>query len=479
MDLKNENVNENERLEEINKMKNLLMKQIGNQLNDLISKYGNKPKNNFLEFELDVYGKAHEFGRQLMEMSFPLVFGYGYQGSKYYDEKTDSSYSCVQKKNSRKLKTSLGTINFDRAYYQCDNDGSSVGLLDIQLGIHRKRVSPGLAYFALLGGTITSFEEASFLLKKFGMKISHTEIEEITEDKAKNIKKINTSEIKDIPTDCDDRIPKANINNDSPIEESKNIYVEMDGCHIPVRVDEEIDSEWTECKTLLVFEEDEEKSTPKKRVIKDKNYYSTLQKIKSFKKHAKVKIEQFCKDDKVNLIFLGDGAKWIWNLARELVPDDKKRIEILDWYHVNERISILSAKLFPDSIQNTDKELFVDELKRCFRHDNYDEAITILNQKYEKTKHKEIKEYIYQMINYFDRNRIRMDYKKYRGMGFSIGSGAIESANKNVIQRRLKVPGARWNYQNADAMAHLRAEYCNGRFDEICGIQNNPLIGVT
>lgn len=70
-----------------------------------------------------------------------------------------------------------------------------------------------------------------------------------------------------------------------------------------------------------------------------------------------------------------------------------------------------------------------------------------------------------------------MRYEKYKEKELCIGSGAIESANKYVIQRRIKLPGMRWEKQNANYMAHLRAEYINGELEPHYKINDNPLLG--
>ena len=53
-------------------------------------------------------------------------------------------------------------------------------------------------------------------------------------------------------------------------------------------------------------------------------------------------------------------------------------------------------------------------------------------------------------------NRDRMDYKTYRERGLLIGSGAIESAHRTVMQRRLKGAGQRWSNNGAQRVLTLR-----------------------
>ena len=50
-----------------------------------------------------------------------------------------------------------------------------------------------------------------------------------------------------------------------------------------------------------------------------------------------------------------------------------------------------------------------------------------------------------------------MDDPTYRAKGWAIGSGPVEAACKQVVNQRLKVTGARWSEEGADAVCHLRA----------------------
>ena len=55
-------------------------------------------------------------------------------------------------------------------------------------------------------------------------------------------------------------------------------------------------------------------------------------------------------------------------------------------------------------------------------------------------------------INYLRSNRERMDYRRYRRQGLPIGSGAVESACKNVVGARLKGSGMIWSPGGAQGM---------------------------
>jgi hypothetical protein len=66
---------------------------------------------------------------------------------------------------------------------------------------------------------------------------------------------------------------------------------------------------------------------------------------------------------------------------------------------------------------------------------------------------------------YFVKNQYRMDYARLKAHHWPIGSGAVESAIRRVINLRLKGPGIFWYRENAETMFMLRAYYKAGRWN--------------
>ncbi|MDO8673215.1 MAG: ISKra4 family transposase, partial [Dehalococcoidia bacterium] len=62
-----------------------------------------------------------------------------------------------------------------------------------------------------------------------------------------------------------------------------------------------------------------------------------------------------------------------------------------------------------------------------------------------------------QQREYFQKNALRMDYPAFRARGLPIGSGAVESSAKNLVQQRMKRPGSRWSENGAQAVLNVRA----------------------
>src|SRR5205823_7291051 len=69
-------------------------------------------------------------------------------------------------------------------------------------------------------------------------------------------------------------------------------------------------------------------------------------------------------------------------------------------------------------------------------------------------------------LSYLQKRETHMQYPTYQAAGWPIGSGSVESANKGVVEARLKGAGMRWEGQNVNPMLVLRNAVCNRRWNE-------------
>ena len=70
-------------------------------------------------------------------------------------------------------------------------------------------------------------------------------------------------------------------------------------------------------------------------------------------------------------------------------------------------------------------------------------------------------------VGYFEENRARMDYPRFRALNLCIGSGMVESSCKHVVGGRLKGPGMRWDEEGAEDLLALRCQDLNDRWDDL------------
>lgn len=460
---------------EVEELKKWMLEMVDEHVRYLSKEFD--PSSSLLKLELQIKKFTNDYGRILLEKAIPMTYGDGYYGAKVEetDEETKKPvhYSCMVRENTRPLKTIFGKIAIKRAYYQQDENGSSLGLLDKKLDIHKHNVSPGIRYYSDLFGITTSYREGrETIAKSLGIDICTKDLDIFTQEKASEIASHFEERTKGIKLGPNDKIEPAEI--DADAKNQRIIYLETDGCYVPIRKFRDEDDDWRECKSFLLFETEEGKENRNR--IKNKRCFSSVAGIGYFKKQAKLELENYCRDDKVKIVCVGDGATWIWKMVKELVP--KGRVEVLDWFHVKERITKLAAELFPSEKKLVEKEEFVDDLKGHFYNEEFDKGIKQLEDYYEKTRSRKLQARVSEVIEYFKNNRDRMKYQEYKKQGLCLGSGAIESTNKNVIHRRMRIPGCRWTLENADNIAHMRAEFMNNNFDKWFNLENNPMLGI-
>jgi hypothetical protein len=133
------------------------------------------------------------------------------------------------------------------------------------------------------------------------------------------------------------------------------------------------------------------------------------------------------------VVFLGDGAAWVWELARVNFP---MAVFILDFFHAAEHLELLAEALFGEKTDasKTQWEQWAKVLK-----EQPDGLEIVLRQALPRRGLR--REAALKQIAYFENNTNRMRYAEYLARGLFIGSGVIEAGCKTVIGLRLKQSG--------------------------------------
>jgi len=247
------------------------------------------------------------------------------------------------------------------------------------------------------------------------------------------------------------------------------LYAEVDGSMVLTREKENpSDSGWKEVKVGRLFKsKDDCVTTDKQRgVIVQSQYLAHLGEKQPFVRQMDELIDSFGALGN-RLIFISDGATWIKNWQTDIFPD---AVQIIDYFHVLEHIYEFSNAYFTDKATGkawvNDQELLLQDSQA----DKVVETIKALpagNAQNETNREK--------LIDYLMNNLDRMDYKRYRKLGAGIiGSGAIESAHRTVVQERLKLSGQRWNKKGAQNVLNLRVAYKSGTWNRIVELIKKP-----
>lgn len=148
------------------------------------------------------------------------------------------------------------------------------------------------------------------------------------------------------------------------------------------------------------------------------------------------------------VVIVGDGAEWIWNRATMFV----RRCEILDFWHALEHAWGFARSCYGEGSQQADR--WVHQIAEDLRAGKVQEVIARLKRMRPKTP--ELREKLQALIRYYSVNAARMHYDEYLRLGYGIGSGAVESAHKQVVHTRFRQAGMRWSEAGARRLLALR-----------------------
>jgi hypothetical protein len=137
------------------------------------------------------------------------------------------------------------------------------------------------------------------------------------------------------------------------------------------------------------------------------------------------------------VVIVGDGAEWIWNRASLFV----RRCEILDFWHAVEHAWEFARLCYGEGSAQAGR--WVEAIAEDLRAGKVQEVIRRLQRARPKTP--ELRESLQALIRYYSENAGRMRYDEYLRLGYGIGSGAVESAHKQVVHARFRQAGMRWS----------------------------------
>ena len=165
------------------------------------------------------------------------------------------------------------------------------------------------------------------------------------------------------------------------------------------------------------------------------------------------------------IILTGDGAPWIWNradtLARALGLDSQKIVKVADFYHAVEHLTAIADLCA--SWSPTERKKWVRRMRRNLKAGNVDMVIEAARALCKGRNAGRIRT----EVEYFVERKDRMRYDEFRRRGIPLGSGAVESAIRRVINLRLKGPSVFWYRENAECVLHMRSYLKAGRWDEL------------
>lgn len=367
----------------------------------------------------------------------------------------------------KNVETVLGPVVVRRAYYHCAPCRRGIVPRDEQLGVTGASLSPGLRRIVARAGAAVPFAAAADLLAELaGIRLSAKRIERSAEaDGSAAAARITAESVAIAHGKVAVLTPATHRGPATP----DTLYIAVDGTGVPMvpaavtgRAGKSSDgrARTREVKLACLFTQSGVDHTG--RAVRDPDstsYLGSFAPAAEFATHVHAEARRRGADHIRQLVVLGDGAPWIWNLATAILPE---ATPIVDLYHAREHLHALASQLA--HVLGPDHPAWLEARLADLDAGDIESLVTAARQldltgtaAHERDK----------ALPYFQTNAHRMRYAYFRERGMFVGSGAVEAGCKAIIGQRLKLSGMRWNIPGATGILTLRCQQASDRFDQI------------
>jgi hypothetical protein len=240
-------------------------------------------------------------------------------------------------------------------------------------------------------------------------------------------------------------------------------YLSADGAMVPL-----VGGQWAEVKTLAIGAVEGrlgDNGLPEAHTT-DLTYFSRLADAETFTRHAHVEAHRRGTETAAVVCAVQDGAEWLQGLADVLRPD---AVRILDFPHAIEHLTAAAQPVL--GMGTPELKAWLDEQAHTLKHaaDGARRVLAALgklpiHRAVDQTTAAEVRD---RTLTYFTKRLPQVQYATFQAAGYPIGSGSTESANKIVVEVRLKGSGMHWARAHVDPLVALRTVACTNRWPEV------------
>jgi hypothetical protein len=379
----------------------------------------------------------------------------------------DGRRARFERYEARDLVSYFGGVKLRRAYYWVAGADEHGGYapLDVELGLNRHEETPALQRGLNALGVEAPFAKAERLLHELvRITVAPRTIAEVAEDcggcvRAETNERTTTAwKVFEGPT-CGDikqkrawRRGERRVSTEAyePWADAKAprvLYVQCDGGRLNTK------EGWKEPKVAVLFSDDDRVAISKERgELIRKEYVATMETIENFQQLVWEAGLRWGAHKSSKVVVLGDGAEGFQKRLEELYPE---ALQILDWYHAAEHLWEVGRELH--GVGTPASKRWVKPLLDTLRAGGVEKVIATLSRL--RPSRDEARKKVNELIAYYTSNQARMRYEEYESAGYFIGSGAVESGVKNVVNIRMKGCGMKWDIDRADRLLASRARY--------------------
>lgn len=233
------------------------------------------------------------------------------------------------------------------------------------------------------------------------------------------------------------------------------LVLSVDGAFVPL-----VGGAWAEVKTLVVGEVGEPKVVDGQQVVSthSHSYFSRLAEAEQFQRLTFGELYRRCVDRAGQLASVSDGAEWIQGYIDFHAPNATR---ILDFPHAAQRICQIGEAVL--GAQHASLRAWQGHQLHHLKHHGPSGVLESVRSF--ATAHLSVP-VVAENLAYLEKRVTQMQYPQFRAAGWPIGSGIVESANKVVVEARLKGAGMHWSRDSVNPLLALRNAVCNDRWAE-------------
>jgi hypothetical protein len=324
--------------------------------------------------------------------------------------------------------------------------GTAFFPLDEALGLLPGQCTPRLHEGLVLLSAWMPFGQAvSTLATLLGVQISKASAVRATETAGAAYVALQTAEVALL----EQKVPAAPAG-------AARMVVSADGAMVPLR-----GGEWGEVRTLAIGVVPAPKQTPSGATLRSTEaitYFSRLTTAEAFTRQALVETHRRGLENAGQVAAVMDGADWLQGLADHHCP---RALRILDFAHAAQRIAEVGQTLWQEGTPQA--AAWTTQWTHRLKHEGPQPLLAELRQLRAQYPDCEPLRINYA---YLAKRQAQLRYPEFIQQGWPIGSGMVESANKSVVEARLKGAGMHWQRTHVDPMLALRNLVCNDRWQQ-------------
>lgn len=228
----------------------------------------------------------------------------------------------------------------------------------------------------------------------------------------------------------------------------------VDGVFVPL-----VGGGWAEVKTLVLGTIEPAADDPAQTRTTELSYFCRLTDVADFTRLATVETLRRGTESATTVVAVVDGAEWCQGFIDHQCHD---AVRILDFAHAVEHLGQVAQAHFGSGSAAASE--WLGQQAHALRHGDEAQVLSGLAELATRGS-AEARELARATRAYLRTRREQIRYQTFAAAGYPIGSGCVESANKLVVEARLKGSGMHWSRAAVNPMLALRTLQANGRWD--------------